>query len=101
LPQLHHIADRRHAEESFILPVKVRSVAVTNPGAGTGRVETLAEHPPAGFLEVHLLLELQDVGSIATQDGNVTQPVTLLSHQETVDDFPRNQWCEELRSGVL
>ena len=98
----------------------------------------LAEHKPAGFLESHLLLELQgahrgdslevvmetrdahaefsrdivdpkrlvelltkpldspdDAVGVATQERNVTKPVTLCSHQQPVDNFPRDQRRED------
>jgi hypothetical protein len=37
----------------------VYGVVVPYPVASTGRVEVLTEHKSAGFLEPHLLLELQ------------------------------------------
>jgi len=40
-----------------------------------------------------------DVGSVASQDGQVTEPCTLLSHQKPIDDFPRDQWQEHRRFG--
>ena len=45
------------------------------------------------FLEA--LNSLGDVGSIAAQSRNVAEPVTLFSHPEPVDDFPRDQRREE------
>jgi hypothetical protein len=38
-----------------------------------------------------------DGGYRATQKGHVTEPVALLSHQEPVHDFPRDQRREDPR----
>ena len=40
-----------------------------------------------------------DVGGVAPQDRQVTEPGTLLSHQESVDNFPRDQRQKDLRFG--
>ncbi len=40
-----------------------------------------------------------DVGGVAPQDRKVTEPGTLLSHQEPVDNFPRDQRHEDPRFG--
>ncbi len=40
-----------------------------------------------------------DVGGVARQDRNVTEPTTLLSHQESVDNFPLDQRQENRRFG--
>src|SRR2546427_4815864 len=40
-----------------------------------------------------------DVGGVAPQDRKVTEPRTLLSHQEPVDNFPRDQRHEDPRFG--
>ena len=40
-----------------------------------------------------------DVGRIAPQDRQVTESATLLSHQEPVDNFPRDQRQEDPRFG--
>ena len=40
-----------------------------------------------------------DVGGVAAQNRNVAEPVALLSHQEPVDDFPRDQRREEASFG--
>ena len=40
-----------------------------------------------------------DVGGVAPQDRQVTEPATLLSHQEPIDNFPRDQWHEDPRFG--
>ena len=40
-----------------------------------------------------------DVGGVAPQDRQVTEPATLLSHQEPVDNFPRDQRHEHPRFG--
>ena len=40
-----------------------------------------------------------NVGRVAPQDRQVTEPATLLSHQEPVDDFPRDQRHEDRRFG--
>src|SRR5206468_6334258 len=40
-----------------------------------------------------------DVGGVAPQDRQVTEPATLLSHQEPVDNFPRDQRHKDPRFG--
>jgi hypothetical protein len=40
-----------------------------------------------------------DGGGVAAQDRQVTEAGSLLSHQEPVDNFPRDQWLEDPRFG--
>lgn len=61
-PQPLHVARRRQAEETFVFPVEVGGVAVTDAIGRTGRIEVCAQHQAAGFLEPHLPAELQGAG---------------------------------------
>jgi hypothetical protein len=38
-----------------------------------------------------------DVGGVAPQDRKMTEPTTLLSHQQTIDNFPRDQRHKDRR----
>jgi len=59
------------------------------------------------FLDVKWLVEVLtessdrsgDVGSVAPLKSKVTESTTLLSHQESVDNFPRDQRPEDRRFG--
>src|SRR5215207_2290534 len=59
LPQPHHVAHGRRAEEPLVLAGELRDVAVAHAVAGASGVEALAEHEAAGLLQPDPLLELQ------------------------------------------
>lgn len=58
-PQLFYILHRRRTKEPLVFARDVRRIAIPHAVPGTGRIQTLAEHQPAGFLQPQLLLELQ------------------------------------------
>lgn len=58
-PQPCHVTFRQQAEESFVFPVEVRRVMVTDAVGHTCRVEALIEHEAVSILESQPFLELQ------------------------------------------
>jgi hypothetical protein len=40
-----------------------------------------------------------DIGGVSPQDRQVAEAVPLLSYEETIDDFPRNQWQQDRHFG--
>src|SRR5207253_6187398 len=57
-PQALHVARRRDAEETFVLPIEVGSVLVAHAIGRTGRVEVFAQHETTCLLEPQPLLVL-------------------------------------------
>jgi hypothetical protein len=94
-PQLLLELQRTHGSDRFEVMVKARNAhaKLSCNAFNPDRLVKVFAKSIDGF---------GDVVGVATQNSNLTQPSTLLSQEEAINDFPLNQGCENMcfRRGI-